>query len=263
MPAGRRTRAQGFGTIATRESAMAILKARPPTFKNRILASLPPAQQKQLAGSLTFLKCPIGFTLANTDAVSRHGYFLEEGMASAVVTMQDGSTVEVGVVGYEGVVGIPILLGTRQPADHTFMQIAGSGYRIDAAELRLLYERPGKLREHLSRVVHGFIVQTSQTAACNRVHSVEQRLARWLLTCRDRVDGDELHLTHDFLGHMLGATRATVTLAAGILQRAGLIRCARGRVAILNRKGLEAAACECYQTIHAEYRRLGLFDNGA
>jgi CRP-like cAMP-binding protein len=192
------------------------------------------------------------------DGQPTHAYFLEEGMASVVVGTTNGNTVEVGMVGIDGVVGVPLLLGAGSAPGRTFMQIAGSGFRIEAQALKDEFERPGQLRQYLQKYVLGLMVQTAQTAACNRLHNIEERLARWLLTCRDRVDSDRLNLTHDFLGQMLGAPRTTVTLAAGLLHRAGMIDYTRGVVTIQDRKALENTACECYRIVRDEFRRLSL-----
>ena len=155
-------------------------------------------------------------------------------------------------------VGIPILLGTGRSPGRTFIQIEGSGYRIKPDVLKKEFERPGELRRHLQHYMQAFLVQTAQTAACNRLHGIEQRLARWLATCRDRMESDRLVLTHEFLGQMLGAPRTTVTLAAGILQRAGLIDYRRGVVTVQNRSALERVACECYRIVRNEFTRLKL-----
>lgn len=225
-------------------------------YKNRILAALPKAEIKRLASRLSPVTLNQHAPLM--DGKADYGYFLEEGIASAVVTLSGGDTVEVGVIGVDGVVGLPILLGTGHSPGRTFIQIAGSGYRIDAKDLKDEFERSGKLREHLQRYMQGFVVQTAQTAACNRLHTIEERLSRWLLTCRDRTESDQLHLTHDFLGQMLGAPRTTVTLAAGLLHRAGLINYSRGVVTVQNREGLENTACECYRIVRDEFGRLNL-----
>jgi CRP-like cAMP-binding protein len=192
------------------------------------------------------------------DGNTKYSYFLEDGLASVVATVKDGTTVEIGVIGFDGVVGIPILLGAGSAPGRTFIQIAGSGFRIESAVLKEEFERPGELRKHLQRYIQAYLVQTAQTAVCNRLHSIEERLSRWLLTCHDRMESDRLNLTHDFLGQMLGAPRTTVTLAAGLLHRAGLIDYARGTVTIRDRKGLENTTCECYHTVRNEFRRLGL-----
>lgn len=225
-------------------------------FKNRVLSALPTDELAHLTQHLEATALPQQETLL--DGKTAYGYFLEEGMASVVVNLEDGATVEVGVIGFEGVVGIPILLGTSGAPGKTFMQIAGSGFRIKAQHLRNAFEQPGELRHYVQKYMQAFIVQSAQTAACNRLHNIEERLARWLLTCRDRVITDQLHLTQEFLGQMLGAPRTTVTLAAGLLHQAGLIDYSRGMVTIQNRTALERAACECYQIVRDEFSRLEL-----
>ncbi len=228
----------------------------PRLYKNRVLAALPEAEICRLEPYLSPVVLPQERTLLDGDA--SHAYFLEEGIASVVVTLENGDTVEVGIIGMDGVAGVPILLGTGHTPGRTFMQIAGSGFSIEAQVLKDEFERPGELRRYLQRYLHGFFIQTAQTAACNRLHGIEARLARWLASCRDRMEGDRLMLTHSFLGQMLGAPRPTVTLAAGLLHSAGLIDYSRGVVTVQNRTGLEEAACECYDIVRGEYRRLSL-----
>jgi CRP-like cAMP-binding protein len=225
-------------------------------FKNRVLASLPRSELNRLKPHLAPVVLEQHTNLL--DGKNSDAYFLEEGIASVVVSLSNGATVEVGVIGRDGVVGIPILLGADSAPGRTFMQIAGSGFCIEGSLLRKEFERAGELRHYLQRYMHGFMVQTAQTAVCNRLHSIEERLSRWLLTCRDRTGSDELRLTHDFLGQMLGAPRSTVTLAAGLLQRAGLIDYSRGDVMIQNHVELAKVACECYRTVRDEFRRLQL-----
>jgi CRP-like cAMP-binding protein len=140
----------------------------------------------------------------------------------------------------------------------TFIQVAGSGFRIDAHRLKDEFERSGELRSLLQKYMLAHLVQSAQGAACNRLHTISERLARWILTCHDRIQSDHMPLTHEFLGQMLGAPRTTVTLAAGMLHEAGLIDYARGHVTIKNRSELECVACECYGTVRNEFRRLGL-----
>jgi len=185
-----------------------------------------------------------------------YGYFLEEGMASTVVTMRNGVSVEVGVTGREGLVGLPIFFGTGHMTTHTFMQIGGSGFRIRAQALKAEFDRAGTFRVLCGRYFQSHLVQVSSSAACNRVHNIENRLARWILLCQDRTSLSRLLLTHEFLAQMLGTGRTTVSLAAEILQRSKLIVYSRGKVDILDRKGLEGAACECYQSTRAEDDRL-------
>jgi len=227
-----------------------------PIYKNRILAALPKAELKRLARHLSPVILNQNDVLL--DGKASHAYFVEEGMASFVVSLRNGETVEVGVIGVEGIVGLPILLGTDGAPGRTFIQIAGSGYRIPAGKIKEEFERSGELRTRLQKYMQAFLVQNAQTAACNRLHNIEERLSRWLLSCRDRMETDKLHLTHDFLGQMLGAPRTTVTLAAGLLHRAGLIDYSRGTVTIQNRPALENTACECYRIVRDEFQRLGL-----
>jgi CRP-like cAMP-binding protein len=230
-------------------------------YKNGILASLPKAEIARLAPHLSPLTLEIGTTLLGPDEHITHAYFLESGLASVVVAMADGNTVETGITGNDGVVGIPVLLGTKSMPTRTFIQIAGAGYRIPAQRLFEAYERPGMLRKQINRYFQAHLAQTAQTAACNRLHDIEERLARWLLICHDRMESDTFYLTHEFLGHMLGTPRTTVTLAAGLLHKAGLVDYSRGKVRICDRRGLEKAACECYQTIRDEFERLGISSN--
>ncbi len=224
-------------------------------FKNRVLAALPKARSL-MARHLSPLNLSQHQTLL--DGKAQYAYFLEDGIASVVVAVENGNTVEVGIIGIDGVVGLPILLGGHSAPGRTFVQIAGSGFRIDANILKEQFERPGELRRHLHRYLQGFLVQTAQTAACNRMHNIEERLARWLLACRDRMESDRLQLTHEFLGQMLGAPRTTVTLAAGLLHKAGMINYSRGLVTIKNRAELEDTAYECYRIVRDEFHRLAL-----
>jgi CRP-like cAMP-binding protein len=227
------------------------------TYKNRILAALPKAEINRLAPYLSSVTLKQHETLL--DGKSTYGYFLEQGIASVVVTVGNRNTVEVGIIGIDGIVGLPILLGTEGSPGRTFIQIAGSGFRIKAKTLRREFERPCKLRQHLQRYMQAFFVQTAQTAACNRLHGIEERLARWLSACRDRTESDELLLTHDFLSQMLGAPRTTVTLAAGLLHRKGLIDYNRGVVIIRHREALGRTACECYRIVRNEFTRRTFF----
>lgn len=226
-------------------------------YQNLILSCLPRAEIARLQPSLERVLLPQSKDLSLPGEKPLYGYFLEEGMASIVVTMRNGVSVEVGIVGREGMVGLPILFGTGHIPTHTFMQIAGSGFRIRAQVLKAEFDRPGTLRALCSRYFQSHLVQVSNSAACNRVHNIEKRLARWLLLCQDRTTLSRLPLTHEFLSQMLGTGRATVSLAAEILQRSKLIFYSRGKVDILDRKGLEDAACECYQSIRTEDDRLG------
>jgi len=225
-------------------------------YKNQILSRLSRTEIARLRPNLEQLLLPQKKDLGLPGQNALYGYFLEEGMASIVVTMRNGASVEVGIAGREGLIGLPILLGTGHSPTHAFMQIPGSGFRIAAQVLKAEFDRPGTFRDLCNRWVQSQLVQVSNSAACNRIHNIEQRLARWLLLSQDKTALARLPLTHEFLSQMLGTGRATVSLAAAILQRSNLIICSRGKVDILDRKGLERMACECYHRIHAEEERL-------
>lgn len=225
-------------------------------YKNRVLAALPKKEIDRLSPHLVPLRLKVRHELL--DGKSRYAYFLEEGLASVVLLMENGKEVEVGVIGREGVVGLPMLLGAKTVPGETYIQIAGSGFRISAQRLKDEFDRPGELRTRLQKYLLASFVQSAQNAACNRLHAIAERLARWLLTCHDRVASDHMPLTHEFLAAMLGAPRTTVTLAAGTLHQAGLIDYSRGHVTIKDRKKLEETACECYRIVRDEYDRLDL-----
>ena len=227
-------------------------------YKNHVLAALPKAEIDRLAPHLSPVTLKLRKQLLDGETPA-YAYFLEDGLASVVLPMANGTTVEVGVIGKDGFVGLPVLLGADRMPGQTFIQVAGSGFRIKAKPLNEAFERPGELRRHLQKYLLANLVQSAQNAACNRLHPIAERLARWLLTCHDRVQSERMPLTHEFLAQMLGAPRTTVTLAAGILHQAGLIDYTRGHVTIKNRSGLEKAACECYGVVREEFRRLGLF----
>jgi len=229
-------------------------------FRNRILASLPAAEVARLVPHLSPRIFKRNQTLHNLGQIVETVYFLEDGVCSVVVTMEDGTTVGVGVVGREGLVGMTGLLGAVRSPTRTFIQIAGYGYAVKAKTLAEQYvNSSSQLRLFLQHGIQSLLAQMAQTAACNRVHDLEERLARWLLMCHDRAQADDLPITHEILAMMLGARRSSVTVAAGMLQKAGLIEYTRGHVRIENRRGLEKASCECYSVIHDEYVRLGLF----
>jgi CRP-like cAMP-binding protein len=185
-----------------------------------------------------------------------HIYFPTSGVVSLIASVGDGTAVEVGLIGLEGMVGTPVLLGSETASNEAFVQLNGNGLRMPTGVLLDAADQSPGLRRRFLRFAQALSFQIAQSAACNARHVVEERCARWLLAAHDRVDSDELPLTHEFLGVMLGVRRAGVTVAAGSLQRAGLIRYRQGRVTILDREGLEAAACKCYRLTKGEYDRL-------
>jgi CRP-like cAMP-binding protein len=183
-------------------------------------------------------------------------YFIEEGLSSILTTMMDGSTIEVGMVGMEGMVGVSVLLGGATSAQQVIMQIAGSALRMNAAFCKAAFDQSEAVRRLTLRFTEAVLNLGAQTAACNRLHSVEQRCARWLLMSSDRTQSDMLPLTQEFLSSMLGVRRAGVTETAGELQRSGLIRYHHGQITIIDREGVEATACECYQLDRDRFHQL-------
>jgi CRP-like cAMP-binding protein len=231
----------------------------PAIYNNLILSSIPEEEQQLLQPLLHFVHLQRGENIYAPGEKIDFGYFPNAGLVSLVVTTREGSTVEVGTVGREGFVGLPILFGLNRSPHRAVIQIPpGEGFQIKTADLQdLLPKTPGlESRLHRYSFLQGLIV--AQIVACNRLHEVDQRLARWLLMSQDRVRTDSIALTQDFLAQMLGTSRPTVTLVAGILQRAGAIKYARGKVTILAREHLEQAACECYTVIGKLGKELGL-----
>lgn len=226
--------------------------------ENVILLSLPAREYSLLRPQLEPLDLPQHLLLEEAGEKIEYTYFLNEGMISLVALSRDGRSVEVGIVGREGMIGMSLIAGLRRSTFRSIVQMEGTGVRMRAEVFQDLLQSAPVLRTHLSRfaLVHG--MQSAQLAACNRLHEVEQRLARWLLMCQDRFDSQSLPLTHEFLAQMLGTGRPSVTLAAGALESAGLIQNFRGNVRILNRKSLEEAACECYGVIQHFNGGLGL-----
>lgn len=229
------------------------------SFKNRLLAFLPAAEMHRLAPHLSPVTFRQGQLLHDALQPVDTVYFIEEGLCSIVAVMENGSSVEVGIIGHEGFVGLPAVLSAGSSPNRSIIQISGHGFAIHAETLRRqCSEGSSHLHAALLRAAYGLLTQTEQTAACNRLHDVEKRLARWLLMCHARVQTNRLAITHELLGVMLGTRRSTVSIAAGKLHKAGLIEYSRGYVTIQNRRGLEAAACECYRTLMNEYSRLSL-----
>ena len=185
-----------------------------------------------------------------------HVYFPLSGVVSLVIVLKSGETVEIGTVGNEGFVGAPAFFGVDRSPMKVFCQVAGQALRMRIEHFRRSMEEYPDLAETCRRYMQGMVTQISQTTACNHVHSVQARMCRWLLMTHDRVGADEFHLTQEFLAQMLGVRRPSVTVAAGLIQKAGLIRYQRGRIRVVDRAGLEAGACECYETVRQEFDKL-------
>jgi CRP-like cAMP-binding protein len=227
-----------------------------PRPRNLILAQLPDAEYEPLAKFLVPVDLPLEMRLSEPNEPIEYVYFLNSGLISTDALTEKGESVEVGVIGREGFAGLPALLDQPQMSHSVMMQGSGEGLRIRSSILRDQFLKGGMLQ----RLVHAFaylqLVQVSQSVLCNRMHEVDARLARWLLTSADRMESESLNLTQEFLAQMLGVQRSTVTVAAGDLQRAGLIGYSRGKIHILDRPKLIKTACECYQIVSASYQRV-------
>jgi CRP-like cAMP-binding protein len=213
---------------------------------NLILLSIPDSDYNALRPHLEYVDLPNHLILHEGGGRLEFAYFLNRGLISLVVVMKDGTTAEAGIVGNEGFIGTAAAVGLPRSPLQAVVQITGDGHRIAVAALQTVLESTPRLRLMLNRYAAVQGMQVAQTAACNRLHDVKQRLARWLLMAQDRVDAESLPITHDFLATMLGTDRPTVTLAAGVLQKKKVIDYIRGAVKIVNRKKLEDSACECY-----------------
>ena len=227
-----------------------------PPVRNGLLAALPPEDLARLRRSLQPVELPFDHTLYPADGIVEAVLFVETGMVSLLATLEDGEQVEVGIAGSEGLIGLPLVLGDDRSLVEARVQMEGTALRMNVAALRDEMEGSAALRLVLKRYTLAFQAQVTMTAACNARHAIEQRLARWLLIAHDRAGADEFPMTHEFLSMMLGVRRPGVTIAAGVLQKAGLIQYARGRMAVTDRPGLEASSCECYHTTRREFARL-------
>jgi CRP-like cAMP-binding protein len=235
---------------------MQMLQTPQSEVRNKILAALPAKEYARLAPHLETVSLPLGQVLHKTEDRIKHVYFPKSGVVSFVAHMKEGASIEVGLTGSEGLVGLPILFGDDVAQNEAIVQIADGAMRMKASVLMEELKREGELKPLLLRFALSLMKQVSQTAACNRNHHVAQRLARWMLTCHDRVNGDELKLTQEFIAEMLGTRRSGVSEAAMMLQERGLISYARGKIQVLDREGLEKFACECYAVVKIASDRL-------
>lgn len=213
---------------------------------NLFLSALSPTNTESLTSAAKVVELPIKTTLYEPDSTPSYAYFLKAGLASIITPMANGDSGEVGFVGYEGIVGSLHLLGAARIPSRCVMQLAGKGLRIAFADLRRAFEDSEEIRRRILQFVQCDAAMTGQIAGCNRLHHAEQRLARWLLMAWDRTHENDLNFTQEYLSEMIGTERTTVTAIAGDMQRKGLIEYSRGQVKILDRKNLEAAACDCY-----------------
>ena len=224
--------------------------------RNRLLAALPPNSLARLLPKLRPVALPLRKGLTAPHALIDAAYFIESGWASMVAHLDNGTQAEVGLIGYEGMVGLPLVVGVDTAFAEVYMQAEGSALQMERATFQRELDENADLRKLLLRYSDATLAQVIQLAGCNGRHNVEQRLARWLLTAHDRARGDELPLTHEFLALMLCVHRPSVTIVASTLQKAGMIRYQKGIITILNRQALEGTACDCYRIIQERFTYL-------
>lgn len=233
-----------------------------PSSRNILLNAMPGAAREAIANAGDDVELVLKDVLYDILEPVRHVWFPYTGVVSWLSTDGSGNLVEVATVGKEGFVGMPVFLGAGATTGRGMVQIAGAGLRVAAADFQRIVEAHEPSRAVLNRYTQALFAQIAQGVVCNRVHSIDERCARWLLMTHDRVDGDTYLLTQEFLAQMLGVRRASVTVAAGILQKAGFIDYSRGKITIVDRAGLEGATCDCYWIVRHEFERLLGADTG-
>jgi CRP-like cAMP-binding protein len=224
--------------------------------QNHLLAALPAASYARLLPQLELVTLPLGWAVYESGRKQGYVYFPTSSIISLLYVLESGASAEIAVTGNDGVVGIALFMGGETTPSRAVVQSAGYAYRLKAATLKKEFDHGGPLQQLLLRYTQALITQMAQTAVCNRHHSVEQQLCRWLLLTLDRLPSNKLAMTQELIANMLGVRREGVTEAAGRLQEAGLIRYSRGHITVLNRPGLEALACECYAAVRREMDRL-------
>ncbi|WP_218511435.1 Crp/Fnr family transcriptional regulator [Variovorax sp. dw_308] len=228
----------------------------PDPLLNRLLAALPDAERKRWLPDLEAIDLPLGQVLYESGRTLSHVYFPTTAIVSLLYVMENGASAEIAVVGNEGIVGISLFMGGESTPSRAVVQSAGRGFRLKAELMKEEFNRAGAVLHLLLRYTQALITQMAQTAVCNRHHSLDQQLCRWLLLSLDRLQGSELVMTQELIANMLGVRREGVTEGALKLQHAGLIRYARGHITVLDREGLERRTCECYAVVKSEYDRL-------
>ena len=224
--------------------------------QNHLLAGLPAADYERLLPQLELVPLPLGWALYESGSEQGYVYFPTDSIVSLLYVMLDGSSAEIAVAGNEGVVGIALFMGGETTPSRAVVQSAGYAYRLRASVLKAEFDRGGPLQHLLLRYTQALITQMAQTAVCNRHHSLDQQLCRWLLLSLDRLSSNRLSMTQELIANMLGVRREGVTEAAGKLQADGLIQYNRGNIVVLDRPRLEARSCECYQVVKTEFDRL-------
>jgi CRP-like cAMP-binding protein len=230
------------------------------TIQNRILASLPAEEYERVAPHLEDVRIQLGDVISRPDEKIEYVYFPKRGTISVCAIMEDGSQVEVGVIGNEGMCGLPVLFGTDTVPLQSIVQIPDGALRMKSEAFMSVIKDCPFFHQSLMHYAQAFYIQAAQTAACNRLHPIEGRLSRWLLICQDRTQSELLPLTQEFMSIMLGVRRAGVSEAANRLKAAGLIDYQRGLVRVVDRSGLEAATCECYRVVRKEFDRFLVTD---
>jgi CRP-like cAMP-binding protein len=223
---------------------------------NQLLAALPSAEWQRWMPQLEPVSLPLGKVLYESGSRLTHVYFPTTSIVSLLYVMEDGASAEIAVVGHEGIVGISLFMGGESTPSRAVVQSAGQGFRLKASAIKEEFSRVGSVMHLLLRYTQALITQMAQTAVCNRHHSLDQQLCRWLLLSLDRLSSAELVMTQELIANMLGVRREGVTGAAGHLQEAGLIQYRRGHIKVLDRKKLEGRVCECYAVVKKEYERL-------
>jgi CRP-like cAMP-binding protein len=224
--------------------------------ENRLLASLPDPDYQALLSHLELMPMPLGLAVYESGGMQGYVYFPTDSIVSLLYVLEDGASTEIAVTGKEGLIGISLFMGGETTPSRAVVQSAGYGYRVRGLVLKKLFESSGGLQHLLLRFTQALITQMTQTAVCNRHHAVDQQLCRWLLLMLDRLSSDEVLMTQELIGNMLGVRREGVTEAAGKLQADGLIEYSRGRIRVLDRARLESRVCECYAVVKREYDRL-------
>ncbi|WP_295446822.1 Crp/Fnr family transcriptional regulator [uncultured Thiodictyon sp.] len=233
-----------------------MLASAPNPRENKLLAVLPEIVFERLAPHLELVPLPLAQALYESGGQLKHVYFPTDAIVSLLYVMENGASAEIAVVGNEGIVGIALFLGGETMPNRAVVQSAGHAYRLKGYSFKEEVNRSGALQHLLLRYTSALLTQMAQTAVCNRHHSVDQQLCRWLLLSLDRLPANELSMTQELIANMLGVRREGVTEAAGHLQDAGLIKYARGRITVIDRPGLEARVCECYEVVRKEFLRL-------
>jgi len=224
--------------------------------QNHLLAALPGLEYERLVDDLELIPMPLGDVLYESGSQLGHVYFPTTSIVSLLYVMEDGASAEIAVVGNEGIIGIALFMGGETTPSRAVVQSAGFAYRLRGHLLKREFTRSAAMQHLLLRYTQALLTQMAQTAVCNRHHSVDQQLCRWLLLSLDRLESNELTMTQELIANMLGVRREGVTEAAGKLQDAGLIHYSRGRITVVDRPGLEAQACECYRVVKKEFDRL-------